>query len=166
MSIWQRYLKRRDLRLFRRVQGDNIANLLSAVDDEVGRMLKGDLCLKDDLARSPSFHCYCIGVLDAITSLYERETRRRFGLELYRVALADYFRERFVLARADAEALFFAAANACEANPALLKDGYADGLLVLRGAIRIDRLRAHFATPKPANDEEIGFDAAVAAAAM
>ena len=74
-TLLNTYLRNRDLRNFLRAQKLTITAQLSAVDDQVRRLLDRDACLPGDLAHSSYLHHYLVGILDAITSFYERETR-------------------------------------------------------------------------------------------
>lgn len=148
-SFLDTYLRQRDLRSFFRNQQDNIATQLSAVDEQVRQIIERGACPRGELARSAYLHEYVIGILDAITSFYEKETRKRFGLELYREAFVRYLRDRFFLSRHEADTLF-AAARACasaEGEPRAMRDGYADGLLALRNGNRPQRLMNTFTSP-------------------
>jgi hypothetical protein len=130
-SLLNTYLRQRDLRNFLRAQKVTIARQLSAVDDQIRRLMDGDACLPGEIARSTYRHHYLVGILDAITSFYERETRKRLGLELYRDVFVRYLHERFLMARHEADGLF---TRVSEDNPQSgMRDGYADGLQALRG---------------------------------
>ena len=128
-SVLETYRRRRDLRNFLRTQELAIASQLSAVDGQVRRLLDSPECHSGELARSTYLHHYLIGILDAITSFYERETRRRLGLQLFRDVFVRYLRERFFVPQPEADALF---AMIDEQHPGV-RDGYLDGLLALRG---------------------------------
>lgn len=145
-SLFDVYLKQRDLRNFLRNQSDNIGRQLAAVDDQVQRLLDEGICLRGELARSQYLHHYVIGALDAITSFYERETRKRFGLELFRGAFVTYLRDRFMLPRQEAELLFGTASRDLlgQTKSGGVQDGYADGLLCLGGKKKPARLIAAF----------------------
>jgi hypothetical protein len=131
-SLVTTYLRRRDLRNFLQTQRSTIARQLRALDSQVRRLLGSEGVPANELARSDYLHHYVVGILDAITSVYERETRRRLGLELYRDAFVGYLSERFLIARHDAESWFAAISD--ESRHAGMRDGYADGLLALRGS--------------------------------
>lgn len=143
-SLLETYLKQRDLRNFARNQGARISGQLSAVDNQVHRIIRDEICSHCELARSAYLHHYVIGVLDSITSFYERETRRRLGLELYREIFVRYFCTRFHIPRPDAEALFAEANDKLKGDSGLIEDGYADGLDALKGQYRSRRLLDHF----------------------
>jgi len=130
-SVLETYRRQRDLRNFLRTQETTIASQLSAVDGQVKRLLDSPECHSGDLARSEYLHHYLVGVLDAITSFYERETRRRLGLQLYRDVFVRYLRDRFFVPQPEADALF-ATIDEHSQHPGM-RDGYLDGLLALRG---------------------------------
>ena len=146
-SLFESYLKQRDLRNFARNQGVRISGQLSAVDNQVHRIIRDEMCSQCELARSSYLHHYVIGVLDSITSFYERETRKRLGLDLYREIFVQYLRARFQISRPEAESLFAEASDQLNRESELIGDGYADGLDALRGQYRIRRLLDHF-SPK------------------
>lgn len=153
-SLLDTYIKQRDLRNFLRAQEINIAGQLSAFDEQVTRILDKGVCPRAELARSEYLHQYLVGILDAITSFYERETRKRLGLALYRETFVRYFRERFFLPRHEAERLFALASERLESGAVGMRDGYEDGLLALRGEQRPRRLLDVFAQ-RAANGNEI-----------
>lgn len=130
-SLLETYRRQRDLRNFLRTQEVTIASQLSAVDGQLRRLLDCPRCPSGDLARSEYLHHYLVGILDAITSFYERETRRRLGLQLFRDVFVRYLRDRFYVPQPEADALF-ATIDENSQNPGL-RDGYLDGLLALRG---------------------------------
>jgi hypothetical protein len=113
-SLLSGYLKQRDLRNFARNQALRISGQLGAVDDQVHRIIRDDICSQCELARSTYLHHYVIGVLDSITSFYERETRRRLGLDLYREIFVRYLCARFHISRSEAETLFAFATDSLE----------------------------------------------------
>jgi hypothetical protein len=119
------------LRNFLQTQRSAIATQLSALDGQVRRLLRSEGLPANELARSDYLHHYLVGILDAITSVYERETRRRLGLELYRETFVAYLNQRFLVAKHEAESWFAAISD--ESRHAGMRDGYADGLLALRG---------------------------------
>ena len=143
-SILSGYLKQRDLRNFARNQAMRISGQLGAVDDQVHRIIRDDICSQCELARSTYLHHYVIGVLDSITSFYERETRRRLGLDLYREIFVRYLCARFQISRSEAETLFAEASEKLNKESGLIEDGYADGLAALRSGCRASRLLNHF----------------------
>lgn len=143
-SLLSGYLKQRDLRNFARNQATRISGQLGTVDDQVHRIIRADICSRCELARSAYLHHYVIGMLDSITSFYERETRRRLGLELYREIFVRYLSTRFHVPRPEAETHFTEAHDKLSRECALLEDGYADGLDSLKGQYRNRRLLDHF----------------------
>lgn len=143
-ALIEGYLKQRDLRNFARTQGMRISGQLSAVDEQVHRILAGDYCSCGDLGRSAYLHHYVIGVLNSLTSFYERETRKRLGLDLYREIFVGYLRARFQISRPEADALFQAASQSANRRSDLIRDGYADGLDALKGGCRARRLLNYF----------------------
>ncbi len=150
-SLWETYLRQRDLRNFLRTQELTIAAQLCAVDEQLKHLLADDARSASELARSDYLHHYLVGILDAITSFYERETRRRLGLELYRQVFVRYLRERFCMGRHEADFLF---ARACEdLEHSGLRDGYADGLQALRGGGTPRRLLECFTGQAKSNAE-------------
>jgi hypothetical protein len=152
-SLLNGYFKQRDLRSFARNQGERISCQLNAVDEQVHRILTNDYCSRGELARSTYLQHYVIGVLDSLTSFYERETRRRLGLELYREIFVGYFRDRFHVSRHEADDLFHAASASASHKNDLILDGYTDGLDALRGGRRVCRLLNHFSrAAAPASD--------------
>jgi hypothetical protein len=164
-SLIESYLRQRDLRNFQRSQELTIAAQLSAVDEQVRRLLSQDGCSPAELARSDYLHHYLVGILDAITSFYERETRKRLGLELYRDVFVRYLSNRFLVARREAEALF--AAVGAEPQHSGMRDGYADGLQALRGGTprRLLDCYARRGTAVESVAMMTGFSVAVAATA-
>ena len=130
-TLLNTYLRNRDLRNFLRAQKLTITAQLSAVDDQVRRLLDRDACLPGDLAHSSYLHHYLVGILDAITSFYERETRKRLGLELYRDVFVQYLEERFLMGRHEANSLFACISD--DTKHSGMSDGYSDGLQALRG---------------------------------
>jgi hypothetical protein len=130
-SLLETYRRRRDMRNFLRTQQMTIATQLDAVDGQVKRLLDSPQCHSGDLARSEYLHHYLVGTLDAITSFYERETRRRLGLQLFRDVFVRYLRDRFFVPLPEADALF-ATIDENSQHPGL-RDGYLDGLVALRG---------------------------------
>jgi hypothetical protein len=130
-SLLDFYVRQRDLRNFMRTQEAAIAAQLSAVDDQVRRIIAQGACGRSELGRSIYLHHYLVGMLDAITSFYERETRKRLGLDLFRNLFNRYLEERFLVPRFEADTLF-AAVRSNEKDSGM-KDGYSDGLLALRG---------------------------------
>jgi hypothetical protein len=164
-TLLNSYFRHRDLRNFLRAQKLTIATQLSAVDDQVRRLLDRDACSPGELARSPYLHNYLVGILDAITSFYERETRRRLGLELYRDIFVRYLQERFLVARHEADDLFARISE--DAQHSGMRDGYADGLQALRGAkpCRLLDCLAKQAGSGNENAQMPGFVVAVAATA-
>jgi hypothetical protein len=164
-TLLNSYLRHRDLRNFLRAQKLTIAAQLSAVDDQVRRLLDRDACLPAELARSSYLHHYLVGILDAITSFYERETRKRLGLELYRDVFVQYLQERFLVARHEADDLF-AGINE-ETQDSGMSDGYADGLQALRGGKPRRLLDCLARQSAPGNENALmpGFAARVAAIA-
>jgi hypothetical protein len=137
-SVLETYRRRRDLRNFLRTQELAIASQLSAVDGQVRRLLANPDCDAGQLARSDYLHHYLVGILDAITSFYERETRRRLGLKLFHHAFVRYLHHRFYVPGPEADALFETIDEHSQ-HPGL-RDGYLDGLLALRGGKSPHRL--------------------------
>jgi hypothetical protein len=159
-SLLESYMRRRDRRNFLRSQGDAIAAQLNAVDEQVRRLLDRHARDRSELGRSHYLHHYLVGTLDAITSFYERETRKRHGFELYRHIFARYLQARFRLKRREADKFFSGIPEDFEC--AGIADGYADGLQVLRRRNATHRLLDHFAgrperveIAEPEADEEI-----------
>lgn len=154
-SLFETYLRQRDRRNFQRAQEPNIACQIAALDQQVRLILDEGAVLRGELGRSVQLHHYLIGMLDSITSFYERETRKRLGLELYHETFVRYLRDRFLLPRYEAESLFISANAALsrESASASMRDGYKDGLLALRGAAKPRSLVNAFRA-QPANDLE------------
>jgi hypothetical protein len=152
-SLLEGYRKQRDQKNFARNQEFRISGQLSAVDYQVQRILAGDCCSRGDLARSAYLHHYLIGVLDSITSFYERETRKRLGLDLYRGIFVTYLQVRFLVPRGEGEALFAAASENVSHKTNLIEDGYADGLDAMNGGRCAKRLLNHFSRLSVANED-------------
>ena len=163
-TLLESYWNQRDLRNFARTQEWTIAAQLRVVDRQAELIIARKACAERDLGRTAYLHDYIMGVLEAITSVYERETRKRLGFELYREVFVRYLKERFLLARAEAEALFRSASSRCDADKDVpgFSDGYADGLLNLRNAKCSSHLYEHFAQREAAGRAETEFATALA----
>ncbi|MGD0192025.1 MAG: hypothetical protein ABSD74_14895 [Rhizomicrobium sp.] len=150
-------MRQRDRRNFVRAQGAAITVQLSAVDEQVRKLIDQGACHHEALGRSAYLHQYLVGALDAITSFFERETRKRLGLELYRDIFARYLQERFLLPRHEADD-FFSGLCADSAGGGM-EDGYADGLKALRRGSPPRRLLDNFTKrveiPEPEAAEDI-----------
>jgi hypothetical protein len=163
-SLLETYRRQRDLRNFLRTQELTIASQLCAVDGQVKRLLHGHDCQSAELARSVYLHHYLVGILDAITSFYERETRRRLGLELFRDVFVRYLRDRFFVPQPEADALF-ATIGEHPQHPGM-RDGYLDGLQALRGGKPPRRLLDWVSVQaRPADMAQDGMEFALAASA-
>ncbi|HEY5048610.1 MAG TPA: hypothetical protein VII49_11395 [Rhizomicrobium sp.] len=154
-SLLEAYLRQRDLRNFLRTQKLTIASQLSAVDNQIRQILDSDRCRQQSLGRSVYLHRYIIGILDAITSFYERETRRRLGLALYHEAFVGYLHDRFRVSRLEAHHLFVSAIGQpnAETRETGMLDGYTDGLLALGGKTPPRKLFECLTRQIPANDQ-------------
>jgi len=143
-------------RNFARAQRDRMQAQFDRVDAQLHRLrLRSDIDVQR-VKQSPYASEYVVGMLDAITKMYESETRRRIGIALHEAPFVAYAATRLACTRDEARARFLDFARDANngARPKGFLDGYADGVAALYAGHAPQRLIDHFvsaAEPKASN---------------
>jgi hypothetical protein len=132
-----------EIRRYRQTQHDRVSSQLALIDAQL------DACHLPEThsLREGYVYEYILGILDAITSTYESETRRRVGLELHRDVFMAFLRTRLACGRREARRIFNNTRAICIGNPlkAGIIDGHSDGLAAMRHGHKPHLLQRHLA---------------------
>jgi hypothetical protein len=127
-------------------QSDRVQSQLDHVDSQLFRLKQRKDVDPDRVLKQPYVDEYVVGILDAITKLYESETRQRIGLSLHEKPFVSYASKRLSRSRDEARNRFSTVARETQSGtrPQGFLDGYADGVDALYGGSAPRRLIDHF----------------------
>ena len=151
-------------RLYRRAyvhaQGSRAAVNLAQIDAQLKRLAVRTGIDASGFFRDPYFSAYLLGSLDAITHLFETETRRRIGFSLHEKFFVDYLRKRFKCRPEEARHCFQNTVDALVKDGVSVgyADGCADGIALCRGGTAKARLFWHLAGRNPPRSTPIRRD--------
>lgn len=153
-----RFEDRISKRNFIRSQSDRLQSQLDHVDAQLYRLrLRKDVDADRALGQSYVDE-YVVGMLDAITKMYETETRRRIGLALHERPFVSYAARRLARSRDEAKTRFLTLSRSEQsgARPQGFLDGYADGVSALYDGASPRRLLEHFIeAARPPHEAEV-----------